>query len=99
MSEVAATREYHLSVKSARQSKRIVDEIRQLLREALSPRVCELKTEADPSNPEHITVTMRCADGRAVHQADVRAMFRILQLCEKEGIVHEIGDLEVIFDD
>ncbi len=98
MSEVVAFREYRLNHISAKQSIGIVNKVSKLMREIISPNACEIQTKVKKEDPSQIVVSMKCVDGNAVHYADVRSMFKIMQLCEKEHISHDIGELEVILD-
>ncbi|MFX1577003.1 MAG: hypothetical protein ACFFCF_07495 [Promethearchaeota archaeon] len=98
MSEVAAFREYRLNNVSSKQSIGIVNKVSKLMRDIISPNACEIHTTAKKEDPSQIVIRMTCVDGSAVHYADVRSMFKIMQLCEKEHIPHDIGDLEVILD-
>ncbi|MFX0168329.1 MAG: hypothetical protein ACFE89_03130 [Candidatus Hodarchaeota archaeon] len=98
MSEVAAFREYRLNHVSADQSNSIVSQISKLMKTVISPNVCEIDTSMKAEDPSRIVISMKCVDGSAVHYADVRSMFKIMQLCEKDHITHDIGDLEVILD-
>lgn len=98
MSEVTAVREYRITPKSPKQTKVIIEEVTTLLKESVSPRVCEVGLKVNPRDSSRFTVKMVCADGKSVYYVDLRTMFRILQLCEKIGIPHEVGDLQVLLD-
>ncbi len=98
MSEVAAYREYRLNHISTKQSIGIVNKVSKLMRDIISPNACEIQAMVKEEDPSQIVISMKCVDGNAVHYADVRSMFKIMQLCEKDHISHEIGELEVILD-
>ncbi len=98
MSEVEAFREYRLNHVSAKQIIGIVNKVSKLMRDIISPNACEIDARVKKEDPSQIVISMKCVDGSAVHYADVRSMFKIMQLCEKEQISHDIGELEVIVD-
>lgn len=98
MSEVCVSRQYRVQARSAEQAKRIVSDLSRFFEKVVTPNTCMTKVKLQDDNPARIVVNICCVDGRAVHYADARGMFRVLDLCERQGIPHEVGSLDVQVD-
>jgi hypothetical protein len=98
MSEVCVSRQYDLKARSIGQARRVASNLSRFFEKIVSSNTCKTQVKLDNDDPKRIIVNICCVDGKAVYYADVRGMFRLLELCERQSIPHEVGSLDVQVD-